>query len=771
MARLGDLIVNIGANTRGLNSKLGDVQKRMRGTFNNIQKMGVGMSAAVTAPLAAIAARSFGVAADFEQSMAKVAAVSGATGKQFQMLEQDAMRLGSATRFTATEVSGLQLEFAKLGFTSDEITKVTESTLALAQASGSDLARSAEVAGATLRGFGLDAEETSRVTDVMAASFSGTALDMESFAESMKYVAPVAKAAGLSIEETTAMLGTLANAGIKGSSAGTALRRIISELGATGGDVAGAISNLATQGLNLADAKDEVGRSAQSALLVLSKGTATTAELGEAFRNAQGKAKQMAGVMDDTSRGALARMQSAIEGAQISMGKVLAPIVEKLAGFVSTLASKFQQLSPQVKKTLVVIAGIAAAIGPAMVLVSSMATVLPVLGTAIGAAFTAATGPIGLTVLAVGALASAVLYFWDDIKGPLTNVINYFIRLYNESEFLRIAIAALQEMFVATFNLAKRGAMNVVESFALLSNAIQTGLTEGFGAAFEVIQTGMAQMVSDTLEVGKEVYEGFKDGLNKARTRDPIELVTTEDMDNAMDKFKSLFDIFSGGGGSPMQQIAEDSEAAIKPLKALTVQTASYNKELITTGQNIPFVAQEMKWFRQEMGLILHFKEDIENALYGIGEALGNLAAGAVTGAHILGQAIEGMGAFLKKLGKSMIAQAVAMKEFQKALIGNPVKAALAGVAFVAAGALVQNLGQKFAEGQVALAKGGLAYGPTSAIVGDNPNARMDPEVIAPLSKLKDIMGGGAVQVYGRISGSDIVLANDRGTRNRNRVI
>ena len=771
MARLGDLIVNIGANTRNLNTKLGDVQKRMRGTFNNIQKMGVGMSAAVTAPLAAIAARSFGVAADFEQSMAKVAAVSGATGKQFQMLEQDAMRLGSATRFTATEVSGLQLEFAKLGFTSDEITKVTESTLALAQASGSDLARSAEVAGATLRGFGLDAEETSRVTDVMAASFSGTALDMESFAESMKYVAPVAKAAGLSIEETTAMLGTLANAGIKGSSAGTALRRIISELGATGGDVAGAISNLATQGLNLADAKDEVGRSAQSALLVLSKGTATTAELGEAFRNAQGKAKQMAGVMDDTSRGALARMQSAIEGAQISMGKVLAPIVEKLAGFVSTLASKFQQLSPQVKKTLVVIAGIAAAIGPAMVLVSSMATVLPVLGTAIGAAFTAATGPIGLTVLAVGALASAVLYFWDDIKGPLTNVINYFIRLYNESEFLRIAIAALQEMFVATFNLAKRGAMNVVESFALLSNAIQTGLTEGFGAAFEVIQTGMAQMVSDTLEVGKEVYEGFKDGLNKARTRDPIELVTTEDMDNAMDKFKSLFDIFSGGGGSPMQQIAEDSEAAIKPLKALTVQTASYNKELITTGQNIPFVAQEMKWFRQEMGLILDFKEDIENALYGIGEALGNLAAGAVTGAHILGQAIEGMGAFLKKLGKSMIAQAVAMKEFQKALIGNPVKAALAGVAFVAAGALVQNLGQKFAEGQVALAKGGLAYGPTSAIVGDNPNARMDPEVIAPLSKLKDIMGGGAVQVYGRISGSDIVLANDRGTRNRNRVI
>jgi len=277
--------------------------------------------------------------------------------------------------------------------------------------------------------------------------------------------------------------------------------------------------------------------------------------------------------------------------------------------------------------------------------------------------------------------------------------------------------------------------------------------------------------VNDTLEVGKEVYEGFRDGLNKARTRDPIELVTTEDLDNAMDKFKSLFDIFSGGGGSPMQQIAEDSEEAIKPLKALTLQTASYNKELITTGQSIQYTGQQMKWLNKDLLLTLDFKEDVENALYGIGEALGNLAAGAVTGAQVLGQAIAGMGAFLKKLGKGMIAQALAMKEFQKQLLSNPIGAAIAGVAFVAAGALVQNLGQKFAEGQVALAKGGLAYGPTSAIVGDNPNARMDPEVIAPLSKLKDIMGGGTVQVYGRISGSDIVLANDRGTRNRNRVI
>ena len=86
------------------------------------------------------------------------------------------------------------------------------------------------------------------------------------------------------------MLGSLANAGIKGSQAGTALRRIISELGATGGDVSGAIGDLASKGLNLADAKDEVGRSAQSALLVLGKSTEQSAALAEQFRNSDGAA-------------------------------------------------------------------------------------------------------------------------------------------------------------------------------------------------------------------------------------------------------------------------------------------------------------------------------------------------------------------------------------------------------------------------------------------------------------------------------------------------
>ena len=145
------------------------------------------------------------VSKQFEQSMANVKAISNSTGAEFKALERNARLLGATTKFTASEVAGLQTEFAKLGFTSTEINKVTKGTLALAAATGSDLAESAAVAGATLRGFGLNACETGRVTDIMAKSFSASALDMQKFSDSMKYVAPISKMAGVSIEGTTAI--------------------------------------------------------------------------------------------------------------------------------------------------------------------------------------------------------------------------------------------------------------------------------------------------------------------------------------------------------------------------------------------------------------------------------------------------------------------------------------------------------------------------------------------------------------------------------------
>ncbi len=372
MASLSSLNFKLMANISPFKKGLNKAERSLDRFGRKMQQTGKNMSMKLTAPLAALGAVSFNVFKNFEYEMSKVKAVSGATAEEFAALEKNAKDLGASTMFSASQVAGLQTEFAKLGFSATEINKVTESTLNLAQASGADLAHAAEVAGSTLRAFGLDASETGRVTDVMASSFSSSALDINLFADSMKFVAPVAKSAGMSLEQTSAMLAVLANNGIKGSQAGTALRRIISEIGATGKPVSEALQELAEKGLNLADAKDEVGRSAQSALLVLAEGVDQIAPLTSEFENSAGAAKEMSDIMGDTAFGASKRLESAMEGLGISVGEIVAEAVVPMIEGVAELASKLNNASPKTKRLVVVMASLLAAIGPVLFVTGGM---------------------------------------------------------------------------------------------------------------------------------------------------------------------------------------------------------------------------------------------------------------------------------------------------------------------------------------------------------------------------------------------------------------
>jgi len=299
-----------------------------------------GMAGAIAGATVALyaASRAFkavvGTGKEFQQKMADVKAISGATATEFTALEKNARALGKTTVFTAANVGELSKEFAKLGFTASEIIKVTKGTLALASAVGSDLATSAATAGTTLRGFGLDVSETGRVTDVMALSMSKSALDMQKFTDSMKYVAPIAKLAGVSLEGTTAILGSLANAGIDGSMAGTSLRRILLEAGKAGSKLADRmggpiesmedfqekLKRLRDEGFDpLTEGADLVGKRAVTAFAILLEGADKTDKLTEALMNAGGAAQEMADIQLDTLDGDLRKLSSATDELSIKM--------------------------------------------------------------------------------------------------------------------------------------------------------------------------------------------------------------------------------------------------------------------------------------------------------------------------------------------------------------------------------------------------------------------------------------------------------------------
>ena len=309
--------------------------------------------------------------AEFEQNLKNLGVISGATGGKLRQLEQSALRLGGSTKFTASEVANLQIEFSKLGFTADEILQVTEGTLNLSTAFGTDLASTAEIAGSTLRAFGLDAGETTRLTDVMAESFSSTALDISKFSNSMSFVAPVAKVAGFSVEETTAILGTLANAGIDGSMAGTALRQIFLELSnessklstRLGGSVSNseelieALNKLTEEGIGTAEMKELVGQRAVSAFSVLLDGSGTVGELATQFENATGAGQRMATEMLDTLEARFAILRSATDDLKIAFfetfDEALKASIDRITETIGAVSEFFKQLDESPLETAI----------------------------------------------------------------------------------------------------------------------------------------------------------------------------------------------------------------------------------------------------------------------------------------------------------------------------------------------------------------------------------------------------------------------------------
>ncbi|MFR9511485.1 MAG: phage tail tape measure protein, partial [Rikenellaceae bacterium] len=282
---------------------------------------------------------------DLEYRMAMVQAISGATADEFERLTLNAKLLGGTTEYTATEVAGLQLAYSRMGFVPDQILEMTSATLDLATATGEDLAQSADIAGTVIRGFNLDAEESGRVVDVMAKSFNSSSLQLDSFYEAMKYVAPVATAANVTLEETTAMLGVLADRGIRGSQAGTALRTIFLQMAADGGSVTDRLAELSDQGLELGDALDEVGKRAVTSLMVLagSKSSVDTLTLG--LNDAEGAAKSAADTIRDTLQGDVDNFTSALEARMISIGTYLAPLGRNVVQFGTTVVRELGSIS------------------------------------------------------------------------------------------------------------------------------------------------------------------------------------------------------------------------------------------------------------------------------------------------------------------------------------------------------------------------------------------------------------------------------------------
>ena len=764
MASLSSLNFRLTANIAPFRKGLNKAERSMDKFGRKMQQTGKNLSMKLTAPLAALGAMSFNVFRDFELEMAKVKAVSGATADEFKALSDNAKELGRSTIFSAREVAGLQLEFAKLGFTAKQITGVTEATLNLAQASGSDLARSAEVAGATLRGFGLDVSETGRVTDVMAKSFSTSSMDMESFAEGMKMVAPIAKSAGMSLEETTAMMSLLANAGVKGSMAGTQLRRIISELATTGKPTTEAIRDLAESGLTLVDAKDEVGRAAQGALTILAGSVDQINPMTEALKNSAGAAEEMADIMDMTAAGASKALGSAVEGLAIEFGGLisvaLTPVIKKLTQF----ATFVNELPKGMKIFVAVVAALAAGIGPLIFVAGSLvrvmtalraATILQTIATgALGVAVQIATSPITLIAIAIFALGAAFIYvrenseaFAAGLRNAFRDLANFVLPLINTiiNAVNKVASALGRDsVLIEPFEKFQREEQPILKSF----REVFGGVARSIGLIKD-----KSEETTESLGTLAEGIDGVTESANNG-TRALTEYEKMVKRVNAISDKRAQFNVNLDVTDTEFEPLPYDEEETDE--KFLKLET-NYARIKVAAMEMADKVTQAVN--RMAVDTIVGMA-DIAGAM-AVGEA-----SFADMGKFIIGQ----FATILSQLGQMFIEYGIALMGFQAASISmNPALAIAAGAALVAVAGGIKAHMSKMGEGGIpALAEGGIVTGPTLALIGEG----RESEAVIPLSKLNTMMQGGGGQnvvVTGRISGSDILLSNERASRNRTR--
>jgi len=297
---------------------------------------------------------------EFELTISKVRAISGATQKEMIGLEKTIRTLGRSTVFTAAQIGEAALNLSKLGFETEQIKGALPGVVSLAAASGEELAESAEIMAQTLRAFQKPASEAGAVADLMAKSFSSSSLNLLKFSEGMRTVAPVARGLDISLEETTSLLASLTDKGFTASTAGTSLRFALIDLATPTSKIAKALGGATLQTktfTELLDLMREKGIDSTKAMELLGKkggiglasllqtGSAAVNELTGKFSDNAGAAKRMADIMTDNLDGSLKLAQSAFADLAITLGKAVGPGIKSFVDLMTKAVGKVEKFT------------------------------------------------------------------------------------------------------------------------------------------------------------------------------------------------------------------------------------------------------------------------------------------------------------------------------------------------------------------------------------------------------------------------------------------
>jgi hypothetical protein len=528
------------------------------------------------------------------------------------------------------------------------------------------------------------------------------------------------------------------------------------QLGKALNDPVANLSALSRSGIQFSEEQKEViksmaetGRLAEAQTLILDELNNQYGGSAEAAAKADGGFTQLANSFGDL---------------QEEFGKILVDVLQPVVEFLKNVVSALQKASPEFKQMAVTISLVAAAIGPLLM-------VLPMLVQG----FMLLTGPIGLTIAAIGLLLYAVYTFADEVSKPIADVINYFISLYNEVSWVRAVLGFIKGVVKTNFEFFAFAVQMVISRLKDLGDILYSLFTGDFQAIPGLIKDAFTSSADDLIEFGKKAAENIKEGITNEMQRDPYDLVTEGQVQKAITTIGGLTDKFnammSGGGGGGVAT----GPAKMEGMTARSGATDTSGKGLVGVQQMQDRLTESTKAYNRALEESVEIDKELENRMQNL------IALGGQLG-NSFGSAFESMASgavSAKDAMKQMLRDTIAMA--LNAAQAHAIEAALNSGKFAGPAAPIvipALIGAmtglvRGAFGQLtAFADGGIVSGPTAALVGEYAGARNNPEVIAPLDKLQSMIGsagGGNVTVTGRISGRDILLSNERANFERNR--
>lgn len=512
-------------------AELNNMKTALHDIPNGIEQMGTAMQSAgeklsamgdalmpLSAAAAAIGVAAVKTTADFDSSMSKVSAISGASGKDFDALRQKAREMGAETKFSASEAADAFTYMAMAGWKTEEMMQGIDGIMSLSAADGLDLATTSDIVTDSLSAFGLTAKDSAHFADVLAAASTNANTNVSMMGETFKYAAPVAGALGFSVEDVATAVGLMANAGIKGSQAGTALRGWLTRMAKPTKESATAMDFLDIEIQNADGSMKDLseiirytksqfdtlneaekaqyaamlaGQNGMSGLLaIMNASDDDIAKLSKAIKSANGTAKDMAKTMQDNLNGQLTILKSQLSEAAISIGDALIPKIREATSVVQSATDWFNNLSAE-EKQVAINAGIATA---------AAAPLLKVMGGFLTVG--------GKAVENIGGMVKTI-----EEMGGVANYLNSVLGMTSVQLGL---VAAPLVVLAAAFVDANSKITGLDSNLISLKDRIATTAweIEANGNALQAWTDGI-EAVSDNIEYSDRVLEHWRKQLNK----------------------------------------------------------------------------------------------------------------------------------------------------------------------------------------------------------------------------------------------------------------